>query len=68
MNKNKEQYLDKIEHSTNTSKKSQLKRKIISVFDSDTAYELLSSCSFIGVVDNQYQIKMLKGILLSEYV
>ncbi|MDJ1305291.1 MAG: hypothetical protein MRQ09_03515 [Candidatus Midichloria sp.] len=30
------------------------------------AYELLSSCCFLGVVDNQYQIKLLKNITLSE--
>ena len=31
------------------------------------AYELLSSCSFIGVVDNQYQVKLLQNIEISEY-
>ncbi|AFC70005.1 hypothetical protein A3305_00100 [Rickettsia amblyommatis] len=61
-----EQYLDKIESSNNTSRQVQLKRKIISVFDSDIAYELLSSCCFIGTIDNQYQIKLLKNIMLSE--
>ncbi|XVN40904.1 MAG: hypothetical protein RCO49_09345 [Rickettsia endosymbiont of Argas persicus] len=66
LEKTKEQYLNEIESSTNTSKQSQLKRKIIGIFDSDIAYELLSSCCFIGIVDNQYQIKLLKNITLSE--
>ncbi|XLM33863.1 MAG: hypothetical protein QFX12_00105 [Rickettsia africae] len=60
-----EQYLDKIESSLDTSLQAQLKRKIIGVFDPDTAYELLSSCLFIGVVGNSYQIKLLKNITLS---
>ncbi|KJW03694.1 hypothetical protein [Rickettsia argasii] len=61
-----EQYLDKIESSLDTSKQSQLKRKIIGSFDPDSAYKLLSSCLFIGVVGNSYQIKLLKNITLSE--
>ncbi|ABV84899.1 hypothetical protein [Rickettsia massiliae] len=67
VHKVQEQYLDKIERSTDTSKQAQLKRKIVGVFDPDTAYELLSSCSFIGVVGNRYQIKLLKTIILSEH-
>ncbi|WP_186787959.1 hypothetical protein [Rickettsia parkeri] len=43
-----------------------LKRKLIGIFDPDTAYELLSSCCFIGVVGGQYQIKLLKNIPLSK--
>ncbi|KJW04255.1 hypothetical protein RAT170B_1399 [Rickettsia argasii T170-B] len=66
VNKAKDRYLDKIESSLDTSKQSQLKRKIIGSFDPDSAYELLSSCLFIGVVNNQYQIKLLKNITLSE--
>ncbi|KJV79737.1 hypothetical protein RHORCCE3_1865 [Rickettsia hoogstraalii str. RCCE3] len=66
MHKIQEQYLDKIERSTDTSKQAQLKRKIAGIFDPDTAYELLNSCSFIGVVNNQYQIKLLKNITFSE--
>ncbi|EER22376.1 MULTISPECIES: hypothetical protein [spotted fever group] len=65
-NKAQEQYLDKIESSRNNSKQAQLKRKIISIFDANTAYDLLSSCCFIGAIDNQYQIKLLKNITLSE--
>ncbi|XVN40713.1 MAG: hypothetical protein RCO49_08105 [Rickettsia endosymbiont of Argas persicus] len=61
-----EQYLDKIESSLDTSLQAQLKRKIVGSFDPDSAYELLSSCLFIGVVNNQYQIKLLKNIMLSE--
>ena len=67
VNKAKDRYLDKIESSLDTSKQSQLKRKIIGSFDPDSAYELLSSCSFIGVVGNSYQIKLLKNMLLSEH-
>ncbi len=67
VHKVKEQYLDKIESSNNTSRQAQLKRKIVGIFDHDTAYELLSSCCFIGVVDNRYQIKLLKNMLLSEH-
>nr|WP_245968995.1 hypothetical protein [Candidatus Rickettsia colombianensi] len=66
VNKAKDRYLDKIERSTNTSRQAQLKRKIIGIFDHDTAYELLISCCFIGVVGNKYQIKLLKTITLSE--
>ncbi|XVN40804.1 MAG: hypothetical protein RCO49_08650 [Rickettsia endosymbiont of Argas persicus] len=61
-----EQYLDKIESSLDTSLQAQLKRKIVGSFDPDSAYELLSSCLFIGVVGNSYQIKLLKNITLSE--
>ncbi|WP_245969080.1 hypothetical protein [Candidatus Rickettsia colombianensi] len=67
LNKAKEQYLDKIESSNNTSKQAQLKRKIVGSVDFDTAYELLSSCCFMGVLDNQYQIKLLKDITLAEH-
>ncbi|WP_341788970.1 hypothetical protein [Rickettsia endosymbiont of Lasioglossum villosulum] len=67
LNNAKEQYLDKIESSLDTSLQAQLKRKIVGSFDPDSAYELLSSCSFIGVVDNRYQIKLLKNMLLSEH-
>ncbi|WP_245207444.1 hypothetical protein [Rickettsia fournieri] len=66
VHKVQEHYLDKIESSLDTSKQSQLKRKIIGSFNPDSAYELLSSCLFIGVVNNQYQIKLLKNITLSE--
>ena len=66
VNKAKDRYLDKIESSLDTSKQSQLKRKIIGSFDPDSAYELLSFCLFIGVVGNRYQIKLLKNITLSE--
>ncbi|AFC72465.1 hypothetical protein MCC_04590 [Rickettsia rhipicephali str. 3-7-female6-CWPP] len=62
-----EQYLDKIERSTDTSKQAQLKRKIVGIFDPDSAYELLSSCRFLGIVENQYKIKLLKNITLSEH-
>ncbi len=66
VHKVQEQYLDKIESSNNTSRQAQLKRKIISIFDTDQAYELLNSCCFMGVVGNRYQIKLLKNITLSE--
>ncbi|WP_341794408.1 hypothetical protein [Rickettsia endosymbiont of Rhinocyllus conicus] len=68
LNNTKERYLDKIESSIDTSKQAQIKRKIIGIFDPDSAYELLSSCLFIGVVGNSYQIKLLKNITLSENV
>ncbi len=66
LNNTKEQYLDKIESSLDTSLQAQLKRKIVGSFDPDSAYKLLSSCLFIGVVGNSYQIKLLKTITLSE--
>ncbi|AFC72469.1 hypothetical protein MCC_04620 [Rickettsia rhipicephali str. 3-7-female6-CWPP] len=66
LNNAKEQYLDKIESSLDTSLQAQLKRKIVGSFDPDSAYKLLSSCLFIGVVGNSYQIKLLKNIMLSE--
>ncbi|MCC8369755.1 MAG: hypothetical protein LN573_06990 [Rickettsia endosymbiont of Oxypoda opaca] len=67
LNNAKEQYLDKIESSLDTSLQAQLKRKIVGSFNPDSAYELLSSCLFIGVVGNSYQIKLLKNMLLSEH-
>ncbi|WP_341794881.1 hypothetical protein [Rickettsia endosymbiont of Rhinocyllus conicus] len=67
LNNTKEQYLDKIESSLDTSLQAQLKRKIVGSFDPDSAYKLLSSCLFIGVVGNSYQIKLLKNITLSEH-
>ncbi|WP_342269510.1 hypothetical protein [Rickettsia endosymbiont of Orchestes rusci] len=66
LNNTKERYLDKIESSLDTSLQAQLKRKIVGSFDPDSAYKLLSSCLFIGVVGNSYQIKLLKNITLSE--
>ncbi|ALN41251.1 hypothetical protein ASQ44_03810 [Rickettsia rhipicephali] len=67
-NKTKEQYLQKIESSTDTSRQAQLKRKISSVFDTDTAYQLLTSCTFGKVLEEQFQVKLLKDISLSEHV
>lgn len=67
-NKAKEQYLQKIEYSTDTRRHAQLKRKISGIFDIDTAYSLLTSCAFGKVVENQFQFKLLKDISLSEHV
>ncbi|MDR0329622.1 MAG: hypothetical protein LBH99_03035 [Rickettsia sp.] len=67
-NKAQEQYLQKIEYSTDTSRQAQLKRKISSIFDTDTAYSLLTSCAFGKVVENQFQFKLLKDIALSEHI
>ncbi|WP_342259851.1 hypothetical protein [Candidatus Tisiphia endosymbiont of Metellina segmentata] len=67
-NKAKEQYLQKIEYSTDTSRQAQLKRKISGIFDTDTAYSLLTSCAFGKVVENQFQFKLLKDIALSEHI
>ncbi len=67
-NKAKEQYLQKIEYSTDTSHQAQLKRKISGIFDTDTAYQLLTSCAFGKVIDNQFQFKLLKDIALSEHI
>jgi hypothetical protein len=67
-NKAKEQYLQKIEYSTDTSRQAQLKRKISGIFDTDTAYQLLTSCAFGKVIDNQFQLKLLKDIALSEHI
>lgn len=67
-NKAKEQYLKEIEYSTDTSSQAQLKRKISGIFDTDTAYQLLTSCAFGKVIDNQFQFKLLKDIALSEHI
>ncbi|UCM85598.1 MAG: hypothetical protein LF885_06535 [Rickettsia endosymbiont of Culicoides impunctatus] len=67
-NKTKEQYLQKIESSIDTSRQAQLKRKISSSFDTDTAYQLLTSCTFGKVLEEQFQLKLLKDISLSEHV
>ncbi|WP_342260121.1 hypothetical protein [Candidatus Tisiphia endosymbiont of Metellina segmentata] len=67
-NKAKEQYLQKIEYSTNNSQQAQLKRKISGAFDTDTAYQLLTSCTFGKVLGDQFQFKLLKDIALSEHI
>ncbi len=64
----KEQYLEKIERKLDTSKQAQLKRKIAGVFEANTAYELLTSCEFKGEEQDQYQLKLLKDIALSEHI
>ncbi|WP_375327135.1 hypothetical protein [Candidatus Tisiphia endosymbiont of Nemotelus uliginosus] len=64
----KEQYLDKIERSLDTSKQAQLKRKIAGIFESNTAYELLTSCEFKGDEQGQYQLQLLKDIALSDHI
>ncbi|WP_341764097.1 hypothetical protein [Candidatus Tisiphia endosymbiont of Beris chalybata] len=64
----KEQYLEKIERNLDTSKQAQLKRKIAGIFEANTAYELLTSCEFKGVDQDQYQLKLLKDISVSEHM
>lgn len=64
----KEQYLQQIELSPNTSKQQQLKRKMAAVFDRDIAYKLLTSCSFAGIVDNHYKLELIKNIDLNKQV
>ncbi|WP_375326929.1 hypothetical protein [Candidatus Tisiphia endosymbiont of Nemotelus uliginosus] len=64
----KEQYLEKVERSLDTSKQAQLKRKIAGIFEPNTAYKLLTSCKFGSVVENQYQLKLLKDIMLLEHI
>ncbi len=64
----KEQYLEKIERKLDTSKQAQLKRKIAGIFQPNTAYELLTSCEFKGVDQDQYQLKLLKDISVSEHM
>ncbi|MCC8372199.1 MAG: hypothetical protein LN568_05695 [Rickettsia endosymbiont of Pseudomimeciton antennatum] len=65
----KKRYLKKIKNSTNTGRHAKLKRKLAGVFDHDIAYELLTSCAFGSVMqDEQYQIKLLKDISLSEHI
>ncbi|WP_417905338.1 hypothetical protein [Candidatus Tisiphia endosymbiont of Micropterix aruncella] len=67
-NKTKEQYLQKIKYCTDNSQQAQLKRKISGAFDTDTAYQLLTSCTFGKVLEEQFQVKLLKDISLSEHV
>ncbi len=64
--KTREQYLQQIEASTDINQQSQLKRKIASVFEPNTAYDLLTSCCFLGVVDKCYRVKPLRDITLQE--
>lgn len=64
----KEQYLQKIERSTSTSKQTQLKRKLVGIFDPDTAYQLLISCEFRQVEQDHYQLQLLKDILLTDHM
>ncbi|WP_375327248.1 hypothetical protein [Candidatus Tisiphia endosymbiont of Nemotelus uliginosus] len=62
----KEQYLEKIERSTDISKQAQLRRKIAGVFEPNMAYELLTSCKLKGDEQEQYQLQLLKDISLSD--
>ncbi len=66
--KAKEQYLQQVESSMNTDRRSQLRKKVTGIFDRDTSYGLLTSCSFVGVVGNQYRLELIKQIDLSEHI
>lgn len=64
----KEKYLEEIEYSSDTSKHTQFKRKIISIFDQDTAYNFLTNCTFNeGEVENKiFVIEIIKSFEISE--
>ncbi|EER22264.1 MULTISPECIES: hypothetical protein [spotted fever group] len=64
----KSQYLEKIERNLSTSKQVQLKRKIAGSFEQDTAYELLTSCEFVKAAGDQYQLKLIKDISLTDHI
>ncbi|MCC8398074.1 MAG: hypothetical protein LN569_02015 [Rickettsia endosymbiont of Labidopullus appendiculatus] len=63
--KAREAYLRKVEASKGNKPLNQLQRKIVGAFESDTAYNLLTRCSFFGVCDDEYKID-LADISLSE--
>ncbi|MDR0773816.1 MAG: hypothetical protein LBE72_00530, partial [Rickettsia sp.] len=63
----RENYLQKVEASLDTSPTNQLKYKIAVVFERDTAYKLLTSCSFLGVFGDAYRIKLTQDISLLEH-
>ncbi|WP_425363400.1 DnaA N-terminal domain-containing protein [Candidatus Tisiphia endosymbiont of Hybos culiciformis] len=63
--KAREAYLRKVEASKGVNPLNQLQRKIVGAFNPDTAYKLLTSCSFFGVYDDEYKID-LADISLSE--
>ncbi|KDO03423.1 hypothetical protein [Rickettsia tamurae] len=46
----------------------QLKRKIAGSFEQDTAYELLTSCEFVKAAGDQYQLKLIKDISLTDHI
>ncbi|WP_375333980.1 DnaA N-terminal domain-containing protein [Candidatus Tisiphia endosymbiont of Xenochironomus xenolabis] len=56
--KAREAYLRKIEASKGVNPLNQLQRKIVGAFEPDTAYNLLTRCSFFGVYDDEYKIDL----------
>jgi hypothetical protein len=48
----KEKYLAQIEDSKSTDQASQLKRKIVAVYNPDTAYKIITNCIFRGMIDD----------------
>ncbi|WP_425363159.1 DnaA N-terminal domain-containing protein [Candidatus Tisiphia endosymbiont of Hybos culiciformis] len=63
--KAREAYLRKVEANKGVKPLNQLQRKIVGAFEPNTAYKLLTSCSFFGVCDDEYKID-LADISLSE--
>lgn len=61
----RESYLQQVEEDTRPTHR--LQRKIAGVFEADTAYELLTNCSFLGVFGDAYRIKLAPDISLFEH-
>jgi hypothetical protein len=62
----KEKYLAQIEDSKSTDQVSQLKRKIVAVYNPDTAYKLITNCHFKGMTDdNVFEILVRQALELT---
>jgi hypothetical protein len=64
--KAREDYLQKVEYSLDTSQTSQLRRKIAAVFEPEVAYKLLTSCSFNDPQGDCYKLPLIQDIVISE--
>ncbi|HJD56404.1 MAG TPA: hypothetical protein LFW21_07375 [Rickettsia endosymbiont of Pyrocoelia pectoralis] len=64
--KQREEFLNNIENSTDTSLQAQLEKKIAGVFRPDIAYSLLRSCRLANHVSEIYKLKLTREIELSK--
>lgn len=64
--KAREDYLQEVESSRDTSQTSQFRRKIAAVFEPQVAYKLLTSCSFNDPQGDCYRLLLINDILIPE--
>jgi hypothetical protein len=62
----KEKYIAQIEDSKSTDQVSQLKRKIVAVYNPDIAYKIITNCTFKGITDdNIFEIRVKQTLELT---